>query len=573
MPLVRDDLGCLDELTLLDGTTAREAASARVVELRGKGLTSVDPLADCARALQVALLSGNLLSALEEPIMQCSRLLKLDLSNNGISTLPKREEWARLPELQCLYLHGNQLGSLKMAGRLAALPKLVRATFFDNPLATHQNYRHFLVNSIFSLRALDMHVISDEELIEGAKFPAAFATLSEAALLPLYGADEIDEAAAAGVPATLKSEAVQLRDRAAEIMALNRVHHKLSPVLTMESAVRGMQARRRVLRLREERKSAGVVQPPGAAQDGLKTGDAPDEATGDAPSDAPGDAPGDAPRRPAPRRPAPGGAPGGASGGAPGGMPVLQPGREGVSEGVSEEVSKGVGEGVGEGVSEGVSDVGEKRGEVQAAATNSFEVEAAATNSLLASSEDLGDGIGLDSPQLPRSKGKQAADSSPKSTEKEREREAQRAAAKFTRENLGGANLGGANLGGDGLGDDGLGGDGLGGEGRDGENLGDAGLGDAGLGDGGLGDGGLGDGGAGEATEPAQGRRTSVKLNNRAYGEAEVEAVPPHLYVQARHLAELQGLALAAIFEPDAPEREAPLPTETTTLYTVRRAT
>ena len=84
---------------------------------------------------------------------------------------------------------------------------------------------------------------------------------------------------------------------------------------------------------------------------------------------------------------------------------------------------------------------------------------------------------------------------------------------------------------------------------------------------------GLGEGGLGEATEPAQGRRTSVKLNNRAYGEAEVEAVPPHLYVQARHLAELQGLALAAIFEPDAPEREAPLPTETTTLYTVRRAT
>ena len=101
MPLVRDDLGCLDELTLLDGTTAKEAASARVVELRGKGLTSVDPLADCARALQVALLSGNLLSALEEPIMQCSRLLKLDLSNNGISTLPKREEWARLAQATC----------------------------------------------------------------------------------------------------------------------------------------------------------------------------------------------------------------------------------------------------------------------------------------------------------------------------------------------------------------------------------------------------------------------------------------------------------------------------------------
>ena len=187
-------------------------------------------------------------------------------------------------------------------------------------------------------------------------------------------------------------------------------------------------------------------------------------------------------------------------------------------------------------------------------ATEDDEMDAAATNRLLASSEDLGDGIMT--PQLPRAGGKQAADSSPTSPT-EREREA-RKAAKFTRDNLGGASPGGANLGGDGLG-----GDGLGGEGRDGENLGDAGLGDTGLGEGGL----------GEATEPAQGRRTSVKLNNRAYQEAEEEVAPPHLYVQARHLTELQGLALAAIFEPDAPEREGLLPTEATALYTARRAT
>ena len=249
-------------------------------------------------------------------------------------------------------------------------------------------------------------------------------------------------------------------------------------------------------------------------------------------------------------------------------MPVLKPGREGVGEGVSEGVSEGVGEGVsegvGEGVSEGVSEGGEKQGEVHAAASNRLlvseggekrgEMDAAATNRLLASSEDLGDGIMT--PQLPRAGGKQAADSSPTSPT-EREREA-RKAAKFTRDNLGGASPGGANLGGDGLG-----GDGLGGEGRDGENLGDAGLGDTGLGEGGL----------GEATEPAQGRRTSVKLNNRAYQEAEEEVAPPHLYVQARHLTELQGLALAAIFEPDAPEREGLLPTEATALYTARRAT
>ena len=43
--------------------------------------------------------------------------------------------------------------------------------------------------------------------------------------------------------------------------------------------------------------------------------------------------------------------------------------------------------------------------------------------------------------------------------------------------------------------------------------------------------------------------------------------------MQARHLSELQGLALAAIFEPESAEREGSLPTEATTYYTVRRLT
>ena len=50
-----------------------------------------------------------------------------------------------------------------------------------------------------------------------------------------------------------------------------------------------------------------------------------------------------------------------------------------------------------------------------------------------------------------------------------------------------------------------------------------------------------------------------MTLNNRAYQEEAQAEAPPHLYVQARHLSELQGLALAAIFDPEAPT-PAPYP-------------
>ena len=246
----------LSEEQLLAATSAPDAEAARAIDLRGLQLTSVEPLARC-RSLELALLSSNLLTAVHDSVLACSRLRKLDLSGNGISTLPKREDWTRLPDLQILYLHQNQLGSLKVAGRLSSLPKLVRVTLFDNPLATHPNYRHFLVNSLFSLRALDLHVISDEELIEGAQFPTNFAALSEAALLPVFEHREGQPPAGSRQP---PDQYAILKGLTQEIVALNKVHAKLSPVLHLQGAVRGLAARGTVKTLRKRTHAAVVVQ-------------------------------------------------------------------------------------------------------------------------------------------------------------------------------------------------------------------------------------------------------------------------------------------------------------------------
>ena len=76
--------GILDDHSLLEHISAPDAETARVCDLRGLALTSVQPLAHC-RSLQVALLGGNLLSSIQDAVFMCSRLRKLDLSSNGIN--------------------------------------------------------------------------------------------------------------------------------------------------------------------------------------------------------------------------------------------------------------------------------------------------------------------------------------------------------------------------------------------------------------------------------------------------------------------------------------------------------
>jgi hypothetical protein len=52
-------------------------------------------------------------------------------------------------------------------------------TLFSNPVCSIPGYRHFLVNSIQSLLALDNFVITDEERIEDASFGYRFRGLNE----------------------------------------------------------------------------------------------------------------------------------------------------------------------------------------------------------------------------------------------------------------------------------------------------------------------------------------------------------------------------------------------------------
>lgn len=55
-------------------------------------------------------------------------------------------------------------------GGLGKAPKLTYLTLFFNPVCKRKMYRQFTTNCCEFLRGLDLHAVSDEEVVEGSKF-------------------------------------------------------------------------------------------------------------------------------------------------------------------------------------------------------------------------------------------------------------------------------------------------------------------------------------------------------------------------------------------------------------------
>ena len=93
-----------------------------------------------------------------------------------IKSLPDTKFWSGLKNLKLLFLHDNGFAKLKNVCMLSACPSLIALTMFDCPVSLKKGYRHVLVNSIWTLKALDHHVISDEEIIQNWHLPERFKT-------------------------------------------------------------------------------------------------------------------------------------------------------------------------------------------------------------------------------------------------------------------------------------------------------------------------------------------------------------------------------------------------------------
>ena len=169
---IKSDCDSLDQIEVLsfkyvdDGNHTRYSHVLKVVSK--------------CESLAILYLQGNKLSIKDLPYLHSFKnLKKIDLSDNELETLPAAPVFAGMESLQFLYLHNNQISKWQDLQSLISLPEIMHITLFSNPVTAIPGYRHFMVNSLPGLKALDNYVITDEERIEDASFGYRFRGLNE----------------------------------------------------------------------------------------------------------------------------------------------------------------------------------------------------------------------------------------------------------------------------------------------------------------------------------------------------------------------------------------------------------
>lgn len=174
-------------------------------------------------------------------------LKKIDLSENEIETLPPANVFAGLANLQFLYLHNNNISKWQDLQSLVSLPAIMHITLFANPVCAIPGYRHFMVNSIAGLKALDNFVITDEERIEDASFGYRFRGLNE--FMKLHIPDYSHERSAEQHKFNLE----------VDVYRLKRIFERNSPSILIQSLYRGYKSRNYQAFYYNKRKAKAVI--------------------------------------------------------------------------------------------------------------------------------------------------------------------------------------------------------------------------------------------------------------------------------------------------------------------------
>ncbi|XP_067086378.1 leucine-rich repeat and IQ domain-containing protein 3 [Osmerus mordax] len=202
-----------------------------VVRLNHLLLRDVENI-ECCKSLKICILADNFISNIDS-LIECVHLVKLDLRGNQITQLPNGVFWDSLKRLQLLYLHDNNVATRKNIQGLANCQNLTALTLYDTPLSLKANYRHCIVNSIWSLKALDNYVISDEEIIENWCLPFRFKSLNPHFYLNTGSSSQTE---------SYRSEMQTIHNI---ISAINRIQSLHSPTLIIQRYIRGYLTRKR----------------------------------------------------------------------------------------------------------------------------------------------------------------------------------------------------------------------------------------------------------------------------------------------------------------------------------------
>ncbi|ELT97561.1 hypothetical protein CAPTEDRAFT_143173 [Capitella teleta] len=234
--------------SILDAPKERKKDPSRVlfVRLDHVRLRNVGELGICHQ-LTICVLSNNYITHFDA-LAPCVNLIKLDLHSNQISLVPLPDFWCRMHKLRLLHLHDNPIGGIENLHYLANCPQLNILTVYDTPLSLKRNYRHHTVNSVWSLKALDHHVISDEEIIEDTVVTGRFSPLS-----PNLKVDF--------VPISFQDSAytAELMSIHRVMAAVNRVLAHFSPVHIIQRYIRGYLLRKRLCLVQEYKLKAALA--------------------------------------------------------------------------------------------------------------------------------------------------------------------------------------------------------------------------------------------------------------------------------------------------------------------------
>ena len=147
-----------------------------------------------------------------------------------------------------LYLHGNAISDISSVENMSSSTSLSILTLYDSPVALLQNYRHRVVNGLWSLKALDHFIIADEEIIEETEFGGRFSAMTKNFKHDLY------QYIPFGCTHKEGNQIVKLFVR-----RVSSLHAYNSPVITIQKWIRGCLVRRQTSSVRWQRCKAAVT--------------------------------------------------------------------------------------------------------------------------------------------------------------------------------------------------------------------------------------------------------------------------------------------------------------------------
>ena len=224
----------IDENYILALTDCTDLSEVNVIAIRNKNLKRWIGVLSKWRNLIIAYLQGN---AFEYPdlwnLQKFYILRKIDLSFWKITKLPTKKVFESLVHLQFWFLHNNMISEWGDLESIVGWKYLLHLTMYSNPVS-NLAYRHFLVNSIQSLLALDMHIITDEERSEDVSFGDRFRAMSDYMRISIP--DYTKESDARNHLISLNRDAYELK----------RIYERNSPSVMIQRVFRGFRIRKNI---------------------------------------------------------------------------------------------------------------------------------------------------------------------------------------------------------------------------------------------------------------------------------------------------------------------------------------